>query len=36
MAAELGMEYGRVKDAAEGLRRDGLVRIEGDTVRFSD
>jgi len=36
MAAELGMEYGRVKEAAEGLSRDGLVRLEGDTVRFSD
>ncbi len=36
MAAELGMEYGRVKDAAEGLCRDGLVRLEGDTVSFSD
>lgn len=36
MAAELGMEYGRVKRAAEGLSRDGLVRLEGDTVRFSD
>ncbi len=36
MAAELGMEYGRVKEAAEGLSRDGLVRLEGETVRFSD
>jgi A/G-specific adenine glycosylase len=35
-AAESGIEYGRLKTAAEALFRDGLVRLDDDTVRFSD
>ena len=36
LAAEAGMEYGRLREAAEGLRRDGLVRLKDDSVWFAD
>jgi len=36
LAAEGGIEYGRLKTAAEGLSKDGLVRLDDDTVRFSE
>lgn len=35
IAAEAGMDYGRAREAAEGLARDGFVVITGDAVRFS-
>jgi len=35
-AAESGIEYGRLKTAAEALVRDGLVHLDDETVRFSE
>lgn len=36
MAAESGIEYGRLDAAAAGLERDGLVVRDGDALRFAD
>ncbi len=35
-AAESGIEYGRLKTAAAALVRDGLVRLDDETMRFSE
>ncbi|MBU0929130.1 MAG: A/G-specific adenine glycosylase [Spirochaetes bacterium] len=36
MAAERGLDYGRLESAARGLEADGLVRLEDGEVRFAD
>ncbi len=36
MAAESGIEYGRLKTAAEGLCRDGLIILDGERVSFAE
>jgi A/G-specific adenine glycosylase len=36
MAAETGVEYGRLQEAAEGLIRDGLILLEDGVVRFAE
>lgn len=35
-AAESGIEYGRLTQAAEGLKHDGLVLLEAGILRFAD
>lgn len=35
MAAESGIDYGRLRTAAEGLERDGFIVLTDDVVRFA-
>ena len=35
MAAESGIEYSRLRAAAEGLQRDGLIELKDDVARFA-